>query len=150
MRDGVRLGPGSTGPRRDGFDGCFRVESQAAARALVATNPSSIGLVHRDVDQAAVFRCPCRCGDVLSINLDPRTGKAWRLRQDRFGVTLLPSVWRTSGCKSHFILWRNAVWWCRAGADDDTVDEAAWPAEMDRELRNEWRRLRGIGRGDLP
>jgi hypothetical protein len=87
---------------------------------------------------------------VLSINLDPRTGKAWRLRQDRFGVTLLPSVWRTSGCKSHFILWRNAVWWCRAAADDDTVEETAWPLEMDRELRNEWRRLPGIGRSDLP
>jgi hypothetical protein len=28
------------------------------------------------------------------------------------GVTLLPSVWRDSGCKSHFIVWHDTILWC--------------------------------------
>ncbi len=27
-------------------------------------------------------------------------------------MTLFPSVWRESGCKSHFILWHDAILWC--------------------------------------
>jgi hypothetical protein len=55
--------------------------------------------------------CPDGCGETLAVNLDPRMAKAWRLDL-RGGVTLYPSVWRDSGCKSHFILWKDRIVWC--------------------------------------
>ncbi len=27
-------------------------------------------------------------------------------------VSLYPSVWRHTGCKSHFIIWRSRIYWC--------------------------------------
>ena len=34
-------------------------------------------------------------------------------------MSLIPSVRRTSGCRSHFIVWRNQIWWCSRRWDDD-------------------------------
>jgi hypothetical protein len=58
---------------------------------------------------------------VLTINLDPRAGKAWRLYKDRRDTSLYPSVWRDSGCKSHFIVWRSEIYWC--DYDDSSMDD---------------------------
>jgi uncharacterized protein DUF6527 len=58
-----------------------------------------------------VFTCPSGCGELLSINLDPRQEPSWRLTIDGTGKpSLYPSVWRTSGCQAHFILRRGVVW----------------------------------------
>ena len=35
-------------------------------------------------------------------------------------MTLYPSYWRNSHCKSHFILWNNDIFWC------DWDDEGYW------------------------
>ena len=44
------------------------------------------------------------------MNLDARAGKAWRLYQGpTTGLTLFPSVWRDTGCQSHFIIWRDRI-----------------------------------------
>ncbi len=53
------------------------------------------------------MHCPCGCGSVVSLNLDPRAGRSWRLSIREGRATLTPSVWRTSGCKSHFLLINN-------------------------------------------
>jgi hypothetical protein len=118
-----------------------RVKNQSEARATVEGEPHSIAIVERGKPRSVVFRCPCDCGEVLSINIDRLAGRAWRLRVDSHGVTLLPSVWRTTGCKSHFVLWANRVWWCRFGSDDDADP---WPTEMDSELRKEWNKHRTL------
>ena len=76
-------------------------------------------LVERGVPRAVILKCPCGCGDDLTLNLDPRAGRAWRLYRDRAGVTLFPSVWRESGCKSHFIVWHNNVFMCNAPFRDN-------------------------------
>jgi hypothetical protein len=81
------------------------------ADALLA-GPGTAVVVHRNVDRSLVMACPDGCGEVLTINLDPRAGKAWRLYRERRGTSLFPSVWRESGCKSHFILWRSQLYWC--------------------------------------
>jgi hypothetical protein len=60
--------------------------------------------------------CPDGCGTVLTVNLDPRAGKAWRLYA-RERLSLYPSVWRDGGCGAHFVLWKDRILWC--GADDD-------------------------------
>lgn len=91
-----------------------------------------------------VMRCPDGCGQMLSVNLDSRSGKAWRLYGRGDQLTLFPSVWRDDGCKAHFIVWKNRIIWCDArdpvGWDDPTlvarvgeILEAASPRAMDYE-----------------
>lgn len=78
-------------------------------------------LVERGVQRSMVMRCPDGCGDILTINLDPRTAKAWRFYRRRNQVSLFPSVWRDTGCGSHFIVWNHAVIWCDRHASRQTV-----------------------------
>jgi uncharacterized protein DUF6527 len=62
--------------------------------------------------------CPDGCGSVLTVNLDPRAGKAWRLyARDR--MSLYPSVWRDGGCGAHFVLWKDRILWCDGKDDGD-------------------------------
>lgn len=74
--------------------------------------PGTAVLVHREVQRSIVISCPDGCGDTLTINLDRRTGPAWRIYSDRKGVSIYPSVWRDNGCGSHFIVWRSRIYWC--------------------------------------
>jgi hypothetical protein len=54
------------------------------------------------------FLCPCGCGEIVSVNLMPEGGKAWRIIfEPKLGLSLWPSVWLTAGCRSHFILRHN-------------------------------------------
>lgn len=129
------------------FDGVGIADGQAAARALLAQHPQRFVLVVRGAPRSAIFNCPCECGDTVVINLDRAVGPAWRLRIENEGVTLMPSVFRISGCRSHFIIWRSTIWWCHsqdatAVMDGDQDELEDWPAEMDAELRDEWRRIR--------
>ncbi len=74
--------------------------------------PGDVALVHRGVLRSLVLACPDGCGELLTINLDARTGKAWRVYGTPEEFSLFPSVWRETGCKSHFILWRSRIYWC--------------------------------------
>jgi hypothetical protein len=77
-------------------------------------------LVHRGRPRMLVMRCPCGCGDNLIINLDSRTGYAWRFYRDRRGLTLYPSYWRKDGCQSHFIVWNGHIYWCDVWDSDES------------------------------
>src|SRR5580658_7577622 len=56
------------------------------------------------VTRQLVMKCPDGCGEIVSVNLDRRSGPAWRL-YDRGGTfSLFPSIDKPSGCQSHFIL----------------------------------------------
>jgi len=120
-------------------------ERHSDARAVAEADSGTLALVHRgEVTRAAVFQCPCGCGEVLVINLDARTTHAWRHRTAIGFLTLMPSVWRDSGCESHFVLWENRVYWC--GDHEDEAPERGWPEHLRRQLRSwwaEWRRTRG-------
>jgi hypothetical protein len=59
------------------------------------------------------------------VNLDERSGAAWRLYDGPRGLTLYPSVWRDGGCRSHFILWHNRILWCDRFMD--ATDEPPLP-----------------------
>lgn len=106
------------GARPRAFDTVGVSESQGDARMVVAGRPEHIEVVVRGRPRAVVFQCPCGCGEVLSINVDAAAGRAWSAYWHGDSLSLLPSVWRTSGCQSHFVLWRNDVWWCGDDADD--------------------------------
>jgi hypothetical protein len=85
------------------------VDSRDEARRLV-TQPGDAALIVRGRPISVVMGCPCGCGDQLTINLDSRSGPAWRFVERNGEVTLYPSVWRESGCKSHFVVWRNQIY----------------------------------------
>jgi hypothetical protein len=59
----------------------------------------------------ADFKCPCGCGDVISISI--AQGKnSWRLSRDFWGrPSLFPSVWRKAACKSHFWVKKGKIHW---------------------------------------
>lgn len=86
------------------------VAHQADALAL-ARDAGDVVVVERGVPRSLVMRCPDGCGDILTVNLDPRAGPAWRLYQKDGATTLFPSVWRDTGCRAHFILWDDVVFW---------------------------------------
>jgi len=72
-----------------------------------------------DCDWAAVLLCPCGCRDAIHLSLVTDSTPSWRVRIYRNKqVTLIPSVWRTVGCKSHFIVHRGHVFWCSDDTDD--------------------------------
>lgn len=78
--------------------------------------PGDSVTVVRGRPRSLVMACPDGCGSLLTVNLDPRAGKAWRLYA-RGKLSLYPSVWRDGGCGAHFVLWKDHILWC--GADDD-------------------------------
>lgn len=86
--------------------------------------PGDTILVERERPRLLMISCPCGCGELFPINLDPRVGPAWRLYTDpRRGVSLYPSVWRESGCESHYVIWRNRIY--LFGRYEDELDSAS-------------------------
>lgn len=86
------------------------VENRAAVAGLLS-NPGDGVVITRGIPRWLFIRCPCGCGEDIPVNLDARAGKAWRLYHDaKTGTSLYPSVWRDTGCGSHFILRRNQIY----------------------------------------
>lgn len=82
----------------------------ADASALL-TRVGDAAIVTRGRPRLWVMTCPCGCGEQVPVNLDRRAGQAWRLyATDKYGMSLFPSVWRTSGCASHFVIWNDRIW----------------------------------------
>lgn len=64
---------------------------------------------------AVAMLCPCGCGSIIHLSLLRSERPNWSLDFSPDGVpSLYPSVWRTTGCKSHFFLKQGVVVWCKA------------------------------------
>jgi len=61
---------------------------------------------------ALVMICPCGCGEKLYMNLNKASLNAkWDFKiEDK--ITIIPSINRTVGCKSHFWVKNGKVEWC--------------------------------------
>lgn len=91
--------------------------------AQFVLKPNDAVLVDRGGPRWLILSCPCGCGELFPINLDPRAGSAWRLyKSNREQLSIFPSVWRDTGCRSHYIIWRGAIHLFR-GANDETLPE---------------------------
>lgn len=88
-----------------------KVEHRHDADAFLKTAGDAV-LVQRGRPRSLVIACPDGCGEVLAVNLDQRSGKAWRIYGKGDALSLSPSVWRDGGCESHFIVWRGHILWC--------------------------------------
>lgn len=59
------------------------------------------------------LKCPCGCGQTLHLRFFGARHPRWELQTDaRRMATLTPSVWRQTGCHSHFILRHGKIRWC--------------------------------------
>jgi len=108
------------------FTGIY-ISRDEASLSLKLTGDTA--LVHRGVARMLLMSCPCGCGDILVINIDPRAGSAWRIYRRGDVLSLFPSYWRDTKCESHFILWRNLIYWC------DWDDDSIWLNTIDVEGR---------------
>lgn len=110
-------------------------------RATVASRSETAGLLRQPGDAVIVERvvprllllaCPDGCGDELAVNLDSRVGPAWRLYRRDSGLTIYPSVWRDTGCGSHFIIWKDEIYLFNAVEDEaeDRDRERLWSANV--------------------
>jgi hypothetical protein len=76
------------------------------------------GILHLVEDDGGQYwlcmlRCPCGCGATIQLPMTPPARPCWQLRGTMQQPTLWPSVRRASGCKSHFVLRKGLVQWCR-------------------------------------
>ena len=66
---------------------------------------------------SAALLCPCGCGSTIRVSLVAGDHPRWRAKRHFSGsVTLHPSIWRNSGCRSHFFLLRGRIVWSAAEA----------------------------------
>jgi hypothetical protein len=70
-----------------------------------------------------ILRCPCGCGEVITLPAQSDHSKSWALIDKSEGPTIYPSIWRNQGCMSHF--------WIRDGTVEWTIDTgmAPWVAK---------------------
>ena len=80
------------------------VQSRSEVASQLA-EPGDAVLITRGQPRWLILKCPCGCDDEIPLNLDWRAGKAWRIyKHKEEKVTIFPSVWRDTGCFSHFII----------------------------------------------
>lgn len=97
--------------RRGSLELRFRgtVETRMEATPLLE-QPGDAVLIQRGPPRWLLLMCPCGCGEIFPINLDHRAGSAWRLfGSPATGFSVFPSIWMGSGCRSHYIVWRNRI-----------------------------------------
>ncbi|BDS06462.1 hypothetical protein NT6N_15020 [Oceaniferula spumae] len=58
-----------------------------------------------------VLLCPCGCNSHIYLNLQPENHPVWTYRIQKQRISIKPSVWRTSGCRSHFWITSGTVKW---------------------------------------
>lgn len=59
------------------------------------------------------MRCPCGCGETIELMLLAEAKPRWSLAVDgRERPSLSPSVWRRTGCRSHFWVRAGRIVWC--------------------------------------
>ena len=67
---------------------------------------------------AAVFKCPCGCGADVWLNLLDGHTPCWTFELDSTGrLSFSPSIVRRVGCRSHFFIWENRVYWAYPRTD---------------------------------
>jgi hypothetical protein len=64
---------------------------------------------------SVAMRCPCGCGALIHLSLLKTDSPRWTLQMGpKARPSIHPSFWRTTGCRSHFILSNGRVLWCQS------------------------------------
>ena len=90
-------------PRRE----TLRVENPPAS-----LEPLAVYLIGEENPWSAALLCPCGGEATISLSLIRHDRPSWRAQIHADGtVTLWPSIWRKSGCCSHFFIRRGRTVW---------------------------------------
>ncbi|MBL7789353.1 MAG: hypothetical protein JNL75_05910 [Chitinophagales bacterium] len=58
------------------------------------------------------FNCPCGCHSIIQLDLLKDTDPCWKYKvTKKKKINISPSIWRTSGCKSHFFVRKSKIDW---------------------------------------
>ena len=93
----------------------FRVvQEQGDTLPAVVRKNSLVHMVDAGKSWSVGFQCPCGCGEVIELLLLPEVEPHWSLTVDRLNrPTLSPSVWKATGCRSHFWMRGGRIVWAR-------------------------------------
>ena len=70
-------------------------------------------VVSGDKPKWSLFRCPCGCRSVITLSLQSAHRPHWSISTSSTRrPTLYPSVWRDTGCLSHFWVRDGRISWC--------------------------------------
>ena len=59
------------------------------------------------------FECPCGCKNIILLNTLLEAKPRWKFKVlSNNKIDISPSVWRISGCKSHFYIRKGKLYWC--------------------------------------
>ncbi len=60
------------------------------------------------------FNCPCGCQNLIQLNLLKDAAPCWGFKVNKKNkINIYPSVWRTTGCESHFFVRKGKIDWVR-------------------------------------
>lgn len=60
------------------------------------------------------FKCPCGCQEIIQLNLLKDASPQWNYKLTHYKrLNISPSIWRTTGCKSHFVVRKSRIDWVR-------------------------------------
>lgn len=59
----------------------------------------------------AVMVCPCGCKEKIYLNLLQDSFPCWKLNDVNGIPSISPSIWKTKGCRSHFIINTGKLYW---------------------------------------
>ena len=62
---------------------------------------------------AIILLCPCGCGEAIHLNLLKRAYPMWKYKIRGEEISVIPSIWRTAGCKSHFFIRKGRIVWAK-------------------------------------
>jgi len=107
----------------------FRTEAERWKAIYSEDEPDQVSFGHVFVvgEQGhhwqAIMQCPCRCGARIQLCLLQGVRPSWRVHvASNQCVTLRSSIWRTTGCRSHFFVRNGEIEWCRT--EQGQVDDA--------------------------
>lgn len=60
------------------------------------------------------FKCPCGCQSLIQLNLLKESYPCWNFRiYKKNKISIAPSIRRTIGCRSHFIVNKSKIDWVK-------------------------------------
>jgi hypothetical protein len=66
----------------------------------------------------AALLCPCGCEETIQLNLLKDVRPCWHIDELPDGsISIMPSIWRQKGCKSHFFVRDGQIEWSKIGRD---------------------------------
>ncbi len=91
------------------YKGLYFFSSNDEALQFLQEN-DQLCLVRRGGLRTLKMKCPDKCGDIITVNLDPKVGKSWRVLIKNDALSVSPSVWRMNACGAHFSIRNSKVY----------------------------------------